>query len=54
MNEFIECLPFIIFIIALIFFAIGVMVVYMVFTEDTELLLNDIKIFKEAINNDYE
>lgn len=52
MNELLQCLPAIIFIIALIFFAIGVMVVYMMFTEDKETLVNDIKIFKEAMSDD--
>lgn len=52
MNELLQCLPAIIFTIVLIFFAIGVMVVYMMFTEDEELLVNDIKVFKEAMSDD--
>lgn len=44
-----ECLPAIVFALALIFLAIGVMVVYMLFTEDTELLVSDVKTFKEMM-----
>lgn len=48
-SDTIACLQFVVYAFSLLMICIGIMLVYMMFTEDTEVLIDDIKTFKEMM-----